>query len=596
MKPETFSKYHNESLPSTSAVDVDFSKCFENTETDYDVVCNFETLESAEQEPCLAKVIELFRGIASICIAYREGQYILTPHIVWDGKRSFMPCDLDANDITFLDKVLPDVRPMLLKAKTAECLWESTKNNQYAGIAEETYMQLVQEDAPWYKQDDFWGRLLFIDKNLKNRNESNIKEIASQKIKDGKADAIAVLWFCSRMFKSKDLLDDLFGNVVKILRSYFSFINVSDHDDIKPTLNRIRGKDPKTADELTDVLVNSFAEYAEVLSSNNAQHAAHQYDLALDYVQLISKKTEYNVESRKELYSRRRCELRRQSIKDMKYVYEDIDISESVKKTMEYFNSKEDKWQALMDVTRLTVFSKDKLLQLNETVKELIQNSAYLTVGANSTTIDNFGKVIASNQGWDSSKPLESQDIFKQWRARYFCQSHVELIAKAYILPALRSIVNRFEYSEDELQALLRDNTNVPATYVYPFAHGLNFVLQGDVFTAIHILSPAFEAFVRDVFIRNGWKTIHINGKIDDFTAIGSLIEKSEPFVSKFGENVQFQMHTLFSDKCGANIRNEVAHGLFIPSDRTTMQALYAIAFMLNFIFYEKSLGNKVSD
>lgn len=593
MKPETYSKYHNESLPSTSVVDVDFSKCYENAETDYDVVCNFESLESAEQNPSIAKVVELFRGVASVNIAYRNSQYILTPHIVWGGKRSFMPCDLDADDITFLGKVLPDVRPMLLKAKTAECLWEATKNNQYAGIAEEAYIHLIQEDAPWHKQDDLWGRLLYIEKNLKHQNDSKIKEIASQKIKDGKADAIAVLWFCSRLFKSKDLLDELFSNVVKILRSYFSFINVNDHDDIKPTLNRIRGKDPKTADELTGVLVNSFAKYAEVLASSNALHAAHQYDLALDYVQLISKNSEFDVESSKELYSRRRCELRKQSIKDMKYVYEDIDISESVENAMKYFDSIDDKWKALMDVTRLTVFSKDKLLQLNETVKELIQKSAFFTVGTNGTTIDNFGKVIASNQGWDSSKPLELQDVFKQWRARYFCQTHVEFIAKANILPALRSIVNRFDYSEDELLVLLRDNTNLPATHVYPFAHGLNFVLQGDIFTAIHILSPAFEAFIRDVFVRNGWKTTHINGKIDDFTALGSLVENSESFVNRFGENVQFQMHTIFSDKSGANLRNDIAHGLFIPSERTTMQALYAIAFMMNFMFYEKSLEIK---
>ena len=315
--------------------------------------------------------------------------------------------------------------------------------------------------------------------------------------------------------------------------------------------------------------------------------------MALDYVQLISKKSEYDVEARKELYLRRRCELRKQSIKDMKYIYEDIDIRESVENAMKYFDSIENKWQALMDVARLTVFSKDKLLQLNETVKELIQNSAYFTVDVNCTTIDDFGKVIASNQGCDSSKPLESQDVFKQWRARYFCQAHVEFIAKANILPALRSIVNKFEYSEDELLALLRDNSNVPATHVYPFAHGLNFVLQGDVFTAIHILSPAFEAFVRDVFIRNQWKTTHIKGKIDDFTALGSLVEDNEAFVNRFGENVQFQMHTIFSDKSGANLRNNIAHGLFLPSERTTMQALYAIAFMMNFMFYEKSLEIK---
>lgn len=593
MKTEVNSKYHNVSFPSTSSVDPDFSKCYENAETDYDVVCNFESQESAEQEPSLAKVVELFRGIASVNIACRDGKYILTPHIVWGGNRSFMPCDLDTEDIIFLGTVLPNVRPMLLKAKTAECLWEVTKNNQYAGVAEEAYIQLVQEDVPWHKQDDLWGRLIFIDKILRPSKESAIKELASQMITDGKADAFAVMWFCSHLFKVNDLSEDLFNSIVKLLRGYFSLKNVYNLENIKPTLNRIREKDTKTADELINILVNSFVEFAEILSSSNVLHAAHQYDLALDYVQLISRKSEYDVESRKGLYSRRRCELRKQSIKEMKYVYEDIDISESVENAMKYFDSIENKWLALMNVPRLTVFSKDKLLEMNESVKDLIHNSAYFTVSTNGTTIDNFGKVIASNQGWDSSKPLESQDVFKQWRARYFCQAQMEFIAKANIVPALRIIVNKFEYSEDELETLIRNNTNVTVSYVYQFAHGLNFVLQGDIFTAIHILSPAFEAFIRDVFIRNGWKITHRNGKIDDFTALGSLVENSEAFVNRFGENVQFQMLTIFSDKSGANLRNDIAHGLFLPSEKTTMRALYAIAFMMDFIFYEKSLEMK---
>lgn len=590
MKPETNSKYHNVSLPSTSAVDVNFSRYYEGAETDYEVVSNFRTVEEAESDSSLAKVLELFRGVASVGIVYREKQYTLFPHIVWEGKRSFMPCDLDSEDIAYLGQVLPNVQPVLLRAKTADCLWEATKDNRYAEAAEDAYMELVQQDAPWHKQDELWGRLIFIDKNLGQRKLSAIKELASQMITGGKADAIAVLWFCSHLFKTKDLTDELFDKIFEILSGYFSLKNVHNNENIKPTLNCLRGKNSQKVDELIDALVNSFAGFAEVVSSSNAQHAAHQYDLALDYVLLISKKTDYNVESRKELYSRRRCELRKASIKDMKYVYEDIDISEFIENTTKYFESKEDKWQVLVDLSCLTVLSMDSLHRLNESVKELIRKSVYLTIGVNSTIVDNYGKVIASNKGWDSNSPLESQDVFKQWRAWYFRQANVEMIAKAQIIPALRCIVNKFQYSEEDLQAFIRDNTNVPATHIYPFAHGLNFVLQGDVFTAIHILSPAFEAFIRDVFIRNEWKTTHLNGKIDDFTAIGSLIEKSEPFVNKFGENVQFQMHTLFSDRCGINIRNEVAHGLFIPSDRTSMHALYAIVFMLYFMLYEKAL------
>ena len=56
------------------------------------------------------------------------------------------------------------------------------------------------------------------------------------------------------------------------------------------------------------------------------------------------------------------------------------------------------------------------------------------------------------------------------------------------------------------------------------------------------------------------------------------------------GEAHHFQIYTVFCDSCGANLRNDIAHGLFVPTQKTLSLSLYAIAYILNFLLYDKLL------
>ena len=582
------SKYQSVSYPSTSSIDVDFSKYYNDAEHEFEATHQIQISEGKESDLSKAKFLNLIQNISSILIRFRDGKYILSPYIIWDGKRSFLPEDLDEEDVAFLGKILPKIQPNVLRAKVAESLWGKTKNRKYAIEAENAYMELIQSDIPWHEQDEYWGRILYIDKNIKGGKESEIKSIAAKKLLKGELDIFAILWFCSNLFKEKDLSLELLDAIFSRLKEFFSRIGIYDYEEIKPALELIRRDNKEKADELIDILVNSFVKCAESLVNSNATYAAIHYDSAIKYVQFISDKTKYDVERRKDEYLRRCREIRQLSFKDMRRISENVDISRDVEKVQEYFSAIEDKWKALFSFAAQTKFSVEEFVQLNENVKKRISQSLYTFLGGSIKTLDSYGRVIALDNGIQLENPIESQDVFKHQRASYF-RYMMDSQSTGVFRPALQCMIQKFEYSHEELYSVLQACANIPSDNIQAFVHGFYLMLKGDVFAAIHILAPSFEAFIRSIFLKNRWKVTYLKDGKEQFLVLGSLIE--DPlFVEKIGKAMQFQIYTIFCDPCGTNLRNDIAHGLYVPTEKTLSYALYAIAFILNFLSYEKSL------
>lgn len=585
------SKYQGIPYPSTSLLDVDFSKYYSDAKYEFEVTHQIQVSEEKESDQSKAKFLNLIQNISSILIRCRDGKYILGPYIIWDGKRSFLPEDLEEDDVAFLNEILPKIQPSVLRAKTAESLWEKTKNRKYAIEAEHAYMELIQSNAPWHEQDEYWGRLRYIEKNIKGGKEPEIKSIAMEKMLKGELDVFAILWFCTYLFKEKDLSPELLDVIFSKLKEFFSRIGVYDRDEIRPSLELIRRNNKEKADELTDILVNSFVKWAESLANSSAMEAAIHYDSAIKYVQLISDKAKYDVEHRKEEYLRRCREIRQLGFKDAQYISENADISQNVEKVQEYFSAIEDKWTALFSFAAQTKFSTEEFIQLNENVKKRIGQSLFTFLGGIIKTVDSYGRVVVSDKGVDLEAPIEPQDVFIHRRASYF-RDMMDSQSTGVLRPALQCMMQKFEYSHEELYSVLQACANIPPDIIQAFVHGFYLMLKGDVFAAIHILAPSFEAFIRSVFIKNKWKVTYLKDGKEQFLVLGSLIE-NPLFVEKFGISMQFQIYTVFCDPCGTNLRNDIAHGLYVPTEKTLSYALYAVMFILNFLIYEKSLEGR---
>lgn len=594
MKNEKEAKFQGVSYPDPSSVDTDFSKYYQNIEYDHQVVDNMANALNEFAVGSEAKYLNLIKNIASVIISDREGSFAIEPFCMMRDGRSFAPCDLDSDDIKFLSKIYTKIQPIKLRAKVADVLWEASKINTYAQQAEKSYIELVRENETWYEQREYWGRLLYINKKIKGICFAEIQKIAEEKILGDCLDIFGVLWLYINVFKNSNIGQNVFEYVVSKLKEHFSKKGLFNNKDYLKAINLVKQKSTEIADDLLETIVNSFVASAEECSAQESLRAGIQFDCAIQYLQLIHDKKKYDVENRKVIYAQKRQNARKAGLKYFQLCSEYVDISSTKEQIADFFDSIDDKWKALSILSSLVIFSEQDLEKLNDQVEQLIHQSLFLVLGAGSTFLDSNGRVIASNSGYDPKKPLRQQEIFTQRRANYFRDFQMNLDTEAKLFPALYKIHTKFAYSEEELIAMIQECTLIPVELQYAFVRGFHLFFEGDVFAAIHILAPSFEAYVREIFKRNEWKNTCIKGPSeDDYLSLSSLIKDSKLFDEKYGESVRFQIHTIFCDPCGSNLRNDIAHGLFRWSDRSQQYSVYAIVFILYFLLLDKSIHNE---
>lgn len=581
--------YIDISYPTPTQELLDFS-AYASEESEYEFSSNLFEAEKSINEPANKKVYNLFANIASILISEKEGVFQFCPMCRTSCGRTFMPEDLTSDDVEFLKQSIDQIKPLELQAKTADVLWEKTRHNEYAEKALNAYIELVQSDLQWHEQSEKWGRLIFIDSSTKNKRLDIIKNIAKAKIQNSNLGISATLWFALHVFKAKDLKtdSDLYHTIIDQMMAFARIAGVYVPQDFYNVLKKVQKISENDSDNIAQTLSNSLVMLANSLGKDLS--AAKLYDVAIEYLLLIKDKTKYDVENNKILFAQRRQEIRRNPSTPLSYSSFEIGNRELAVKTYQNFKDVDDKWFALRTMIHFANFTRCDFDALNLEVKCYIQESKY-TQFCCFTATDQNGIVSNRHSGINLEIPLQEQDVFKYNLAFYYVNITIGEIVVNNIIPALQAILEKFDYPEDELISMLEQKTKVPSELRYAFAHGASLALKQDIFAAIHILVPAFEAYIRQICIKNKWAISCFQKAKDGMTedepvSLKNLIN-NPGFAEKYGEPVKFQIESIFCDKAGGNLRNNIAHGAFFPDEKNLRTAFFAISFILDFVLHK---------
>lgn len=592
--PFTSNEYADIPYPTPTQELLDFS-AYTSEESEYEFSNNLFETEKLMKEFAKKKVYILFANIASILISEKEGVFQFCPMCRTSCGRTFMPEDLTNDDVEFLKQSIDQIKPLEFQAKTADILWEKTRHNEYAEKALNAYIELVQSDLQWHEQNEKWGRLIFIDSSTKNKKQDIIKNIAKAKIQNSNLGISATLWFALHVFKAKDLKTDseLYHTIVNQMMAFARIAGLYVPQDFYNALKTIQKISENDSDNIAQTLSNSLVMLANSLG--NDLSAAKLYDMAIEYLLLIKDKFKYDVENNKILFAQRRQEIRRNLSSPLSHFSCEIGNRESAVKAYQKFKDADDKWVALRMMVRFADFTQSDFNALNLKVKCYIQDSQY-TQYCCFTATDRNGIVSNRHSGVNSEIPLQGQDVFKYNLAFYYVYITIGEIVVNNIIPALQAILEKFDYSEEELITVFEQKTKVPAKLRYAFAHGISLAFQQDFFAAIHILVPAFEAYIRHICIENKWAISCFQKVKDGMTedepvSLKNLINNSG-FAEKYGESVRFQIESIFCDKAGGCLRNNIAHGEFFLNDNNLRTAIFAISFILDFILHKDQINN----
>lgn len=172
--------------------------------------------------------------------------------------------------------------------------------------------------------------------------------------------------------------------------------------------------------------------------------------------------------------------------------------------------------------------------------------------------VNSLGRVIARQP--QQPEDVLLADMFESMRLHY------QVIAQAVIQPAVQQLVEEHAVSAIDIENILVHNPLVPADRVHSVARGLHAGLYGDFLVAAHLLIPQLENTVRSLLAQQGVLTSGLDKDgIQDELNLNSLLvddKYTEPLGRFLGEDLVFTLRGTLVERFGANLRNDMAHGL----------------------------------
>lgn len=154
------------------------------------------------------------------------------------------------------------------------------------------------------------------------------------------------------------------------------------------------------------------------------------------------------------------------------------------------------------------------------------------------------------------------------------------------IVDCLNSIKKTEKLSNEILHDIVNKSPIIADDRKELVFRGLSSGFYGDIPTAMHILTPQLENIVRCHLKSKNENTSHQsnNDYCENELAIGALLTSGHD-TGSIDENVFRELFMLFAEKTGANIRNEIAHGLINYQAAESVHFIYGFWLIFKLIY-----------
>lgn len=153
--------------------------------------------------------------------------------------------------------------------------------------------------------------------------------------------------------------------------------------------------------------------------------------------------------------------------------------------------------------------------------------------------------------------------------------------ASVYIESLLKSARQKFDFTEENLEFLVKDNLFVPPEHSASFLKGIVAGFNMDLISAMHLLMPQVEYCIRCLAEECGVVAYKTDRKgIEDCLSLKSIFNLPE-IIDCLDETFLFNLRVFFSSKYGFDMRNEVCHGLRSDSELQSADCLAVWWFIL---------------
>jgi hypothetical protein len=528
--------------------------------------------ELSEEE---RSIFDLLKNIVSLGTKiHNDGIEFHPMFVMADGSRTFSIEDISEDDYLILHSLKLEKMPLILRALIADILWTNKKEFNAAKIAANAYWELF---TFWYRDDDNVGTIDIIRRAVCISAQTK-QTLLFEKIRGWFVDflekkaanndgffalRVMELFFGQKNFDVSiflpvldDLIDGNSDNIAKVEQAY----------KLK-TECLFKLKRKEDAIKNNNLLADYYLEFAEKIFKKDIQGALRAVNFYQKGIMLYRN----NGESDKaDAAHKRLVEIQKEIPKIMIPFSVELDIKgviDNLKANMEGLSFEE----CVIRLTQMFVFEKQEDIK-KRVIEEFKDNPiSHL-----------FGKSLINAQGQTvlALHPLDIHDPEKDPKLMelHMYQNALEkqkVAGDIWVKNALIIIRDKFVIDKSMVEFLVKDNPIIPDGRERIFQSGLYMFLNGDYYEALHILAPQVENLFRNIAREVGGLTVTLEKDGSSMEKVLSSILSLPELVDCYDNDILFTFRGLLNEQAGANIRNEIAHGIISEYACSTGVCLY---------------------
>ena len=528
--------------------------------------------ELSEEE---RSIFDLLKNIVSLGTKiHNDGIEFHPMFVMADGSRTFSIEDISEDDYLILHSLKLEKMPLILRALIADILWTNKKEFNATKIAANAYWELF---TFWYRDDDNVGTIDIIRRAVCISAQTK-QTLLFEKIQGWFVDflekkaanndgffalRVMELFFGQKNFDVSiflpvldDLIDGNSDNIAKVEQAY----------KLK-TECLFKLKRKEDAIKNNNLLADYYLEFAEKIFKKDIQGALRAVNFYQKGIMLYRN----NGESDKaDAAHKRLVEIQKEIPKIMVPFSVELDIKgviDNLKANMEGLSFEE----CVIRLTQMFVFEKQEDIK-KRVIEEFKDNPiSHL-----------FGKSLINAQGQTvlALHPLDIHDPEKDPKLMelHMYQNALEkqkVAGDIWVKNALIIIRDKFVIDKSMVEFLVKDNPIIPDGRERIFQSGLYMFLNGDYYEALHILAPQVENLFRNIAREVGGLTVTLEKDGSSMEKVLSSILSLPELVDCYDNDILFTFRGLLNEQAGANIRNEIAHGIISEYACSTGVCLY---------------------
>ena len=528
--------------------------------------------ELSEEE---RSIFDLLKNIVSLRTKiHNDGIEFHPMFVMADGSRTFSIEDISEDDYLILHSLKLEKMPLILRALIADILWTNKKEFSAAKIAANAYWELF---TLWYRDDDNVGTIDIIRRAVCISAQTK-QTLLFEKIQGWFVDflekkaanndgffalRVMELFFGQKNFDVSiflpvldDLIDGNSDNIAKVEQAY----------KLK-TECLFKLKRKEDAIKNNNLLADYYLEFAEKIFKKDIQGALRAVNFYQKGIMLYRN----NGESDKaDAAHKRLVEIQKEIPKIMVPFSVELDIKgviDNLKANMEGLSFEE----CVIRLTQMFVFEKQEDIK-KRVIEEFKDNPiSHL-----------FGKSLINAQGQTvlALHPLDIHDPEKDPKLMelHMYQNALEkqkVAGDIWVKNALIIIRDKFVIDKSMVEFLVKDNPIIPEGREHIFQSALRMFLNGEFYEAMHILAPQVENLFRNIAKEVGGLTVTLKDDGSSMEKVLSSILSLPELLDCYDNDILFTFRGLLNEQAGANIRNEIAHGIISEYACSTGVCLY---------------------